>query len=313
MKKIVLFGECMLEFAPVETSQYSKGVAGDVYNTAVYLKRLSDKLADVSMLTAVGTDGVSKGMIKQFEDENINTSQVHYHQNKTVGCYMIDIDDNGERSFTYWRSDAAARDTFALLDKQQQQSLIQDTEVFYFSGISLAIINDTERAHFWHFVEQLAKAGKQVVFDTNYRPKLWRDQAVARAEFERALTYSNLVFAGVEDLELLDLGHCFSSVAEQLSRFAIKELVIKHGEHGVKAQLDQHIEFIPITPVEKVVDTTSAGDSFNAGYLYAKLIGQSQKQAVELASILAAQVIQHKGAIIPTDKFAEIKNTLMCR
>lgn len=310
MKKIVVFGECMLEFAPVDASQYMKGIAGDVYNTSVYLKRLSDDLADVSMLTAIGEDRISKDMLKQFEAESINTNQVYYHPNKTLGCYMIDIDDKGERSFTYWRSNAAARDTFSLLSEQQRESLIQGTDIFYFSGISLAIINDNDRDHFWRFVEQLSNAGKQVVFDTNFRPRLWQDPEFAKQEFERALTFSNLVFAGVEDLELLAMGECFATVSARLANFDIEELVIKHGEHGVQVQLAEQTEFIAITPVKEVIDTTSAGDSFNAGYIYARLLDQPQKQAVELASALAAEVIQHRGAIIAKEQFTTVKNKL---
>ncbi|MEM7283930.1 MAG: PfkB family carbohydrate kinase, partial [Pseudomonadota bacterium] len=55
-------------------------------------------------------------------------------------------------------------------------------------------------------------------------------------------------------------------------------------------------------PVEKVVDSTAAGDSFNAGYLAARFAGLGCVEAAEQGNKLAATVVQYPGAIIPRTK-----------
>ncbi len=52
------------------------------------------------------------------------------------------------------------------------------------------------------------------------------------------------------------------------------------------------------------VDTTAAGDSFNAGYMSARLSGQNPADAATNGHQLAAEVIQHRGAIMPRNAAA---------
>ncbi|MEM9443685.1 MAG: PfkB family carbohydrate kinase, partial [Pseudomonadota bacterium] len=62
----------------------------------------------------------------------------------------------------------------------------------------------------------------------------------------------------------------------------------------------QHAEtFVDTEPVEPVIDSTAAGDSFNAGYLKGRLLDVSAKDAARLGHRLAGCVVQHRGAIIP--------------
>ena len=56
--------------------------------------------------------------------------------------------------------------------------------------------------------------------------------------------------------------------------------------------------------VVPVMDTTAAGDSFNAGYLAARLSGVNMIDAAKKGQKLAAKVIQHKGAVIPLSAMA---------
>ena len=66
-----------------------------------------------SYLTAVGKDNISNKMIKYLDFEKVNTKLVYKKKDKTIGMYLIQNDKKGERDFTYWRSDSAAKFFFA--------------------------------------------------------------------------------------------------------------------------------------------------------------------------------------------------------
>jgi 2-dehydro-3-deoxygluconokinase len=62
----------------------------------------------------------------------------------------------------------------------------------------------------------------------------------------------------------------------------------------------------PVSPVDGVIDTTAAGDSFNGAYLAALLEGRSPSHAIVQGQHCAGQVIRHRGALLP---FAELATT----
>ena len=83
--------------------------------------------------------------------------------------------------------------------------------------------------------------------------------------------------------------------------FGVGELVIKGGE------LTSHVFAGDTTTTRQAqavaaTDTTGAGDSFNGGYLGGRLTGRSVEDSLQLAQPLSANVVQHRGAIMPADK-----------
>lgn len=303
MVNVVVMGECMLELSKVDGDLYRKSYAGDVYNTAVYLKRLAGSNVNIEFLTGVGTSTHCGLMLENFTSQGIGCDWVQIIQDKSIGSYIIDVDTNGERAFSYWRGQSAAKHMFDKLSDSDIQALANTTDVFYFSGISLAILTPSGRQQLGRLLEQLKFLGKQIVFDTNFRPALWGSIAEAKNEFERALQLSDLVFAGVEDLALLEKIETPQQLKARLATYDIPEIIIKDGAKEVVAITSQGEQTIPVQPVSKVVDTTSAGDSFNAGYLFGRHDGQSIERSIQLANAVAGFVIQHQGAIVDAAEF----------
>lgn len=302
MKNIFLFGECMIELMNTSSNTMKQSFAGDVFNTAVYLKRTFDDV-DVHLVTAVGKDQFSLDMIEYFESENIGSDFVFKSEDKIPGLYSIQLDEHGERSFNYWRSDSAARQVMQHIDEEATSKLAKG-DMFFFSGISLAVVEPSAREAFWALVDKLKAAGVQIVFDPNYRPRLWKGPEEAQAQFELALQKSDLSLPGVDDFEQLFGMKSGEEVYNYCKPFGLNELIIKNGEQGILVVVDGETSEFEITPVKNVVDTTSAGDSFNGVYLGARTKGYSVNDSIALASKAAGFVIQHKGAIAPAEEYA---------
>jgi 2-dehydro-3-deoxygluconokinase len=75
--------------------------------------------------------------------------------------------------------------------------------------------------------------------------------------------------------------------------------VVKNGPNSALVAASGAEEFVPVPEVVVPVDTTAAGDGFNAGYLAARLAGRDPAQAAGAAHRLAADVIRHHGALAP--------------
>lgn len=300
MKNIFLFGECMIELMAgsrnESTTTLKQSFAGDVFNTAVYMKRTFTDI-NVHLVTAVGKDNFSDDMVQYFEKEHIGTDLVFKSDTKIPGLYSIQLDDEGERSFTYWRNDSAARQVMKHID-EKALSVLSKGDMFFFSGISLAVIEPDTRSEFWLMIEKLKAEGVSIVFDPNYRARMWDSPAQAKEQFEKAFSLSNSLLPGVDDFEQLYGITTSEAVYDFCKPYQFEELIIKNGEAGIFCYVNDEASQYSITPVDNVVDTTSAGDSFNGVYLGARVNGYSLDKSIELASNSAAFVIQHHGAIV---------------
>jgi 2-dehydro-3-deoxygluconokinase len=89
------------------------------------------------------------------------------------------------------------------------------------------------------------------------------------------------------------------ATVERLQAFGVGEIVVKNGPNSALVATAGRNEFVPVPEVVVPVDTTAAGDSFNAAYIAARLSGTAPAQAATAAHNLAAQVIRHRGALMP--------------
>ncbi|GAB2883619.1 sugar kinase [Uliginosibacterium flavum] len=273
---------------------------GDTLNTAVYLARLgADTGIQVSYATQLGTDAFSAMMVDAWEKEGIDTCMVRRVEGKMPGLYTIQVDETGERTFYYWRDMSAAKDFFL----GQQDSLlgqhIDELDVLYYSGISLAVLPDAGRETLFGLIDRLRARGGKVYFDNNYRPRVWRGDPNTKAWYDRAFANADLTLITLEDNAAL-YGLDEESALAHAYSLPCDEVVVKRGVDPTLIRVrGQEVVMVPTFRVEKVVDTTGAGDSFAGGYLAARLAGQPPEVAGRYGNKLASIVVQYPGAIIP--------------
>jgi 2-dehydro-3-deoxygluconokinase len=302
VSRIVSIGECMVELAPTgDAGTFRMGFAGDTMNTAWYLRRrLPGGGAGgwaVDYLTAVGTDGVSDRMVAFLAETGIGTGHIARRVDRTVGLYLIELGAGGERSFAYWRGQSAAR-TLAS-DPAALAVALGGARVAYLSGITLAILPEDDRARLLAALAAFRAGGGTVAFDPNLRPRLWPSGDAMCAAVMQAAAVADIALPSFED-EARWFGD--ADPAATLARYGgVATVVVKDGAGPVLwrdgAETGQHAT----APVAEVVDTTAAGDSFNAGFLAARLTGAATAAAVSAGAALAARVIAGRGALVPVD------------
>lgn len=285
----------MVELAPHPDGRYSVGFAGDTFNTAYYLRKCLPENWTVAYFTAVGDDDVSDQMLAFMNGSGIDTSHIVRVPDRTPGLYMISL-KGAERSFSYWRSQSAAKclaDDLGALEKT-----LSSARIVYFSGITLAILDRFARSRLVSAMQTARRRGVTVAFDPNLRPRLWASTDEMRAAVMEAAAASDIVLPSHDD----EAAHFDDAdPAATLARYrsaGAGTVVVKDGAARIIAVRDAEFQYCDPPPVKAIVDTTAAGDSFNAGFLAALLSGQSLSTALAAGSAVAAKVVAARGALV---------------
>jgi len=297
--RLLSIGECMVELMQADGGLMRKSFAGDTFNTAYYARQYLPADWSVDYFSAVGHDTISDEMLAFMAGHGIGTGHVARIEGRSPGLYMIHLKD-GERSFSYWRSASAAK--LLARDGDRLRAAIEASDIIVFSGITLAILPPEDVETLLAELRRAKAAGRRVVFDPNIRPRLWDDAGRMRAVITEGARAASLVMPSLDD-ETTHFGD--KTVDDTIARYrglGADGVVVKDGAEGATLAFGETRTHVPSAKVEAIVDTTSAGDSFNGAFLARLATGATPEDAARFAAAVAAAVIQHHGALVEKDK-----------
>lgn len=288
----------MAELAPATADDtYSLGFAGDTFNTAWYLKQVLPS-CNVAYFSAVGDDAMSAKMRASMTESGIDDSHLRTIPGAAVGLYMISL-SQGERSFSYWRGQSAARslaDDSAALDRA-----MASVDLVYFSGITLGILDADARARLLDALSRARQAGKIIAFDPNLRPRLWASPSEMTEAIMQGAAVSDIALPSYED-EAEWFGDATpEATAARYADAGVVTVVVKNGAGPILYREGETSGVVEVDALERVVDTTAAGDSFNAGFFAGHAAGLGLREGIAQGCQLARHVVQHKGALVPVE------------
>ncbi|WP_407641595.1 sugar kinase [Aurantiacibacter zhengii] len=299
--RIICLGEGMVEERVAPDGTLTAHYGGDTLNTAIHLARLG---CNVAYATALGCDEESDKLVAAWQAEGIDTSLIGRHPDRGVGRYRIAVDSAGERSFSYDRLRSAARDMFALDASDGWTDAVGEANCFVYSLISLAILPEIGREQ----VLDLAEKARRTAYDGNFRPALWESADATLHWHERAIGSADIGLPTVED-EVALRGEGWAGAEADVAAcwrgLGCGEVLVKAGAAGCLLP-----DGTPLAPPEPLspVDTSGAGDAFNAGYIAARLRGREPGDAALAAHRLAGWNIMRAGAIPAADDAAPYRN-----
>jgi 2-dehydro-3-deoxygluconokinase len=287
-------GEAMVEMAPVEGGLYRRGFAGDTFNTAWHMAQWLGGAADVGMVTRLGQDALSDAFVAAMAADGMSLSGISRDPSRHMGLYMIEL-DGVERSFHYWRDTSAARhlaDDGAVLTRA-----LEGVGLVHLSGITLAILSPAAREILYSVLAEFRVQGGLVSFDPNIRPRLWASLTEMQETITRMLAACDIALPSMDDERAFFGDPDAEAVLARIVALGVAEIVVKDGAGPVTMHYSGGTVVVPTPPLAHIVDTTGAGDAFNAGYLAARVQGADATQCVAAGQRMAAAVLAHHGAL----------------
>jgi 2-dehydro-3-deoxygluconokinase len=305
VKRVLVVGEPLIELLEEPVGTIRQGFGGDALNLAVYLARESAEL-HVMLASAVGDDLDSDALLSLCRAEGVDDAHIRRVAGATLGRYRVTVDRSGERAFGYQRSESPFR---GALDGDGVLPDPASVDVLCFSGIAVAVLHDAGRRNLLEYATAVGGSGGLVVYDPNHRPALWGDDAVAREWTQRIGRTADVFLASVEDGRRLTDADAAPEIAQAFRAMGARETVVTDGSSPCVVAFDGDVQAIDAVRSGEVLDTTAAGDAFDAGYLAARLQDETPARSAASGHALAAIVVGHRGAFAPERTEPSLRRT----
>ena len=293
--KICSIGECMIEITNTYNNNFQQSFAGDTLNFCSYLNK---KNFNVDYLSSVGKSEINKDFFNLLKSKKISKKLIHIHPNNETGLYLIKNDKNGEKNFYYWRDNSAAKNYLNELNYKKLEIILKKYHYIYFSGITLSIISKNKQKDFCNLIKKLKEYNVKIIFDLNIRIKRWPNKKHLNASINLFLPFIDILFSTGEDIKNWKNNDNLSFFNKLIKSNKINHAIFRKNASLNYAILNDQIYKITNKVHKMIVDSSGAGDGYNAAYISEFLTSGDVYRSLQASHSLGSKIVMKKGAII---------------
>ncbi len=313
---VACIGEALVDFLPRETGRKVRDVenwvrctGGSPANVAVGLARLGARSA---MLGVVGQDEFGLFLKQSLAQEGVDVSHLRQTNEGKTGLVFISLDERGERSFSFYRTNAAE---LFLDDRDVDPAFLSRARAIHCGTNSLLWPKSREAMR--AMAEHARAEGKIVCCDPNLRLHLWANPDELRELLRALLPMCSVVKLAQDEIEFVTGTSDVDRALVALKHMGVLLPVVTSGPDGATFLWAGQRVQVPALAVT-AVDTTGAGDGFTAALLFGLTrlfashdelaragVGELREVAA-FACRVASCVVQKVGAVAGLPRFDEL-------
>jgi len=309
MSRLIAIGEIIVDFVSTEPVPYTRArtfekcFGGAPMNTAVGVSRLG---ISAGVITAVGEDPFGDFLVGILRENEVDVSNVkRKKERRTSITFVANEPTTGERTFLFYRRPWTGETADSSLERGDiDPNYISRAEVLHVSGFALS--QQPSRGAVFHAMRIARRSGVAVSFDPTLRSDVWDNEEILRRTYRKALELSDIATFSKEEAQFV-LGTAEpNKAASRALKLGPRTVGIKLGAQGSFVNTaERRVIRKPAFSV-KPVDTTGAGDGWNAGLLVGICEGWDLEKSVTVANAVGALVVTKRGAITAMPYRAEL-------
>ncbi len=261
-------------------------LGGKASNVAVALKKLG---VDVVITGCIGSDFFGEFIQKKLNEFEIDTSHLKICDGES-GRTAIAVTKNGQNTMLNY---PGVNEKFS--PEMIDWTLVEEGDALF---IQFGIPADT----IFELSSMAKRAGMMVYVDPSYPSDIPWD-AFYYFDYISPNEREIIQITGKKDIE---------KAVKHLLKKGVESVIVKMGEKGSKIFFEKKSIEVPAVKTN-VVDTTGAGDSFNAAFIYGRLRGMDDEESAKLASLAASITVSRMGTTSSFPSFEEIQSEIKSR
>ena len=301
---IICIGEILIDFIGHEvntsinrTKNYHRFLGGSPTNVAVNASRLG---LNVVLVASCGQDGLGDYIIRKLKSNNLDINAIKKSEFLPTSVIFVSKSTETPDFIPYRQADCE------IIGDQLPDEIIKQAKIFHTTCFALS--KNPARTTILNKAKKAKQLGLKLSIDINFSEKIWSNREEAKEVLKEYLANDPLVKLSEDDCYRLFTEHKTEDyIFDYFHSLGVTTICLTKGKNGVViSDLNKGLVFQNAMKIDKIQDTTGAGDAFWTGFLFAQIQKYSLEESLTIAQKLAAIKLQNVGRLPDNITISEI-------